>query len=230
MWKTNYPNEIRRYNRRTRRKSNPWLFTIWAVIILLAILGTAIGISWCVSNTMKETDAYWGSVIGGIVSGVFTYIGVLFTVYYYKRADKKKDIIRIRPFFYCKKYSSIDAESCTFLYVDSSWKADEKPRRPPYREVCCLKLTNVGNGMAYIEEVSIDGHDSTESVSFQYCYAVNDSIIVELVLEKNFELNEALFISFYDSDYNEYIQGVRLRGPAKDPMIQNMSPVCKDFT
>ena len=42
--------------------------------------------------------SYWGGIIGGMISGMLAFIGVFYTIRYYKESDEQKEKAAIQPF------------------------------------------------------------------------------------------------------------------------------------
>lgn len=42
--------------------------------------------------------SYWGGIIGGVVSGILSFLGVFYTIRYYKESDAQKERAAIQPF------------------------------------------------------------------------------------------------------------------------------------
>ena len=56
-----------------------------------------------ITDTLNSTwigslASYWGGIIGGIFSGVFAFLGVFYTIKYYKETDEQKEKIGVQPF------------------------------------------------------------------------------------------------------------------------------------
>jgi len=82
-----------------------------AVLIILLVV-TTVGILEMIKNSINGltvTDdlnatwissiaSYWGGIIGGILSGTLTVIGVIVTIRYYRDSDAKKRRIEYMPF------------------------------------------------------------------------------------------------------------------------------------
>lgn len=230
MPKTKYKDEIWRFWNRNRKRKSPWMFTCWAIIVLVVILSILVCVSLHVPRDLV-TDAYLGSIIGGAISGTLTYIGVVFTIHFYKRSELQNEIDRMQPSFYCKtKHYGAHEVSCYFTYEESCWNCkNTEPSwraRIPVRHT--LEFSNMGSGMAFLKELTIEGHNSSQTVSFLECYAIKESFCVEVTTTRDFDYHETCFLLFSDADDNEYIQEIGLFGNAPTMYIKNTSPVLKD--
>lgn len=83
-------------------------YTLLYILLFIIAIGVALTVAVIVQNTIHSSlnqlevnndlnstwlgavASYWGGVIGGVISGSFTVIGVILTIVYYKKADNKK--------------------------------------------------------------------------------------------------------------------------------------------
>lgn len=73
------------------------------VIVALVSIGIEAAIRDCVVLEQKETwvasvASYWGGIIGGVVSGILAFLGVFYTIRYYKESDAQKERTAVQPF------------------------------------------------------------------------------------------------------------------------------------
>ena len=50
------------------------------------------------STWIGSLASYWGGIIGGMISGTLAFIGVFYTIRYYKESDEQKEKAAIQPF------------------------------------------------------------------------------------------------------------------------------------
>lgn len=79
------------------------LVSIFCVVIMLAFFGSLI-IQHKLCGSVPEGQeatwtsspaSYWGGIIGGVISGALGFLGVFFTIRYYKESDYEKEIASI---------------------------------------------------------------------------------------------------------------------------------------
>ena len=84
-----------------------FLFAFIAISVLLTLVVEAlIRISiakLAINDTIDSTwigslASYWGGIIGGMISGTLAFIGVFYTIRYYKESDEQKEKAAIQPF------------------------------------------------------------------------------------------------------------------------------------
>ena len=50
------------------------------------------------STWIGSLASYWGGILGGMISGTLAFIGVFYTIRYYKESDEQKEKAAIQPF------------------------------------------------------------------------------------------------------------------------------------
>lgn len=80
-----------------RKKRNALLGVLVFLLIAIAVVALVsisieAAIRHCVVLGQEETWAasvasYWGGIIGGVVSGILAFLGVFYTIRYYKESD-----------------------------------------------------------------------------------------------------------------------------------------------
>ena len=95
-----------------RKKRNSFLSVVLFLICAVAVIAvTTIIIEHLlrcrVVPGQEETWAasvasYWGGIIGGVVSGVLAFLGVFYTIRYYKDSDAQKERAAVQPFLLVK--------------------------------------------------------------------------------------------------------------------------------
>lgn len=84
--------------------------------------------------------SYWGGIIGGVISGVFAFLGVFFTIKYYKESDEKKEKAAIQPFLLV----TVGADKAVKNGFTLGPESDEKKATEEIK----VTIKNIGNGFA----------------------------------------------------------------------------------
>ncbi len=180
------------------------------VFILLAIIITAI-IAKVIQNHIasfsvgNEMDSLWigsfasylGGTIGGIFSGAFAFLGVFYTIKYYKNSDDKKEKSAIQP----------------FLLVTSG--ADKTPKRgfevgekstvQDAKKDVNITIKNIGNGFASILVLHTGFNVGGLGYNKVLCVDEADYVFLKVdpkLLDDGFEFG----IQYIDAMRNEYVQ------------------------
>lgn len=155
-----------------------------------------------VNNEMNATwigsvASYWGGIIGGMISGILAFIGVFYTIHYYKESDEQKEKASIQPFLHVTVASGSSAMRGFSLGKLSEDKKEQKQVN--------VNIKNIGNGFANTLVVHTGANFG--GLAFNNVIAVGESENLFFVVDKN-ELNKGVHfgIQYIDSMRNEYIQ------------------------
>ena len=123
---------VERFGIETKKK-NKLLFFIMAVVILLALIALVLIVSVSVQLTIRDSIAslsidndanatwvsslasYWGAIIGGVISGVLSVIGVALTIRYYRSSDEVKNRLEHMPFLMCVMSRSLKRDNLSVV-------------------------------------------------------------------------------------------------------------------
>lgn len=105
MYRFGKPYEIGK-ERRTKRNALVGVLVLLFIAILLVVIVSIVmevAIRHWVVPGQEETWAasvasYWGGIIGGAVSGILAFLGVFYTIRYYKESDAQKERAAVQPF------------------------------------------------------------------------------------------------------------------------------------
>ncbi len=168
-----------------------------------------------VTNDLNATwigslASYWGAIIGGIISGVLTCLGVLWTIKYYKNSDKIKSRLEFMPFLNIevenmdkKKFDIVAEEKNTFTINGELIESDSKVKKIYYK----IKIKNIGRGFA--NTLVIQNGENHGGIIYKKLIQVNDSneFYFEINIKNNFSKDKIEFgILYIDCMTNEYIQ------------------------
>ena len=152
-----------------------------------------------IADTFKATwigslASYWGGIIGGIFSGVFAFLGVFYTIKYYKESDEEKGKIAIQPFLLVTVGTDKDAKKG--YEIDS--KANGKKRFN-------ITIKNIGNGFA--NTLVLHTGFNIGGIAYNKVILVGESDYLFLMIEPNSLKKGVTFgIQYIDAMRNEYIQ------------------------
>ena len=194
------------------KKKRKWISVLVVGVMVCGICFIAIGMSllieWIVrSYVVPEEEktwvaalpSYWGAILGGLVSGVFTFGGVYFTIRYYKRTDSEKERKSVQPFLFVEiNFDERRNPLIGFsLGDDEVGKAEQKEIR--------IAIHNIGNGFANTLRIYTGVND--EGIEYNRVIPVNESTYTYFVAKEG-RVNDGLpfCLHFLDSMGNEYSQ------------------------
>lgn len=183
-----------------------YLIAIIAISVLIALVVEArIRVSiakLAINDTIDSTwigslASYWGGIIGGMISGILSLFGVLYTICYYKESDEQKKKAAIQPFLNVTMASGGKATRGFSL-----GKSKEDMKRQLQVNV---NIKNIGNGFANTLVVHTGANFG--GLAFNNVIAVGESIDLYFMVDED-ELKKGLHfgIQYIDSMRNEYIQ------------------------
>ena len=143
--------------------------------------------------------SYWGGIIGGILSGALAFIGVFWTIRYYKESDVKRERASIQPFL------RVDIDTNVHMERFIGFALGEQPEDKNKQHKINLCIRNIGNGFANILVIKTGFNQG--GFEFNRVLSVTES--VQLALFYNVDrIEEGLpfEIQYIDSMTNEYLQ------------------------
>lgn len=200
---------------RTREKFKSNKITRKIVIVLIFFLILSIAFSVVFMLKMRDTIAnialnnsndatwisslgsYWGGIIGGVFSGAFAFLGVFFTIKYYKESDSQKDRISRQPFLLVIPGSN--------SHPAKGFSLGKKTSEDSKKTEVNITIKNIGNGFANILVLktgfNIGGH------AFNKVISVGESTpLFFMVDEDELKTGVSFGIQYIDAMRNEYIQ------------------------
>lgn len=203
------PNE----KKNDKRKSHARVIIFLIVAIVVVTAATI-----CIESVIKgyvtagqeatwtaSIASYWGGIIGGMVSGVLAFLGVFYTIRYYKESDAQKERAAVQPFLMIETHVDPRHEASNGFFIGEKTEDNEKLRRIDVR------IKNIGHGFAktlvvHTNQTPIGGH------AFNRVINVGESAYTFFMLNEE-DTSEilAFALQYIDSMTNEYIQNYELR-------------------
>ena len=174
-----------------------------AVIVLVSISIEA-AIRHCVVLGQEETWAasvasYWGGIVGGAFSGILAFLGVFYTIRYYKESDAQKERAAVQPFLMVELGQDPKRELRTGYSLGAGTDDKEK------QKTIHVAIKNIGHGFA--KTLVIHTGYNTGGMAFNKVITVGDCAYTFFVLNKdNLKEDMSFALQYIDSMTNEYIQ------------------------
>jgi len=193
------------------------------IIIIVSAFFTFV--IWNVANRYNCNSSFYsfvGGALGGIISGTFAFLGVHYTIRYYKDSDLEKERKSIQPFLLATLLKPGDKPSNS---IYSLLGADyiEKVRTSKTLD---FKIKNIGNGFA--RATLLESKDSNDEFDYNVVFDIGYTECFALVIsDKDICEKGAKFrLWFYDSMSNEYYQEYTIKKNAYDEIIvENGYPI-----
>lgn len=209
------------------RKGKHWCRMILLIIFLLGLLcALTIGVQnfiqrsiekLAVTNDLNATwigslASYWGGIIGGIISGALTVVGVILTIKYYRDSDAIKSRIEHMPFLmvevngYTDKKTDDSIIGGVKIYEINSKSINNdilEEKKLYYR----IRFRNIGQGFA--NTLVIYTGDNFGGIAYNELIQVNGNgeFCFEIHASKNMSGDEINFgVRYIDCMTNEYTQ------------------------
>lgn len=146
--------------------------------------------------------SYLGGTIGGIFSGAFAFLGVFYTIKYYKNSDDKKEKSAIQPFLLVTAGAN-KTPNTGFEVGEHSNKGDSKKN-------VNITIKNIGNGFANI--LVLHTGFNIGGIAYNKVLCSNESECIYLKIDSN-SLDDGVDfgIQYVDAMRNEYHQTYTLK-------------------
>ena len=144
--------------------------------------------------------SYWGGIIGGVFSGAFAFLGVFYTIKYYKESDMQKERASIQPFLLVTIGAHKDIPKGFSLGPNSGKEKNKEIK---------VTIKNIGNGFANTLVV----HTGFNLGGFAYnkLIQVNEAeYLFFMANSEEIQTGVSFQIQFIDSMRNEYIQEYKM--------------------
>lgn len=192
-----------------RKKRNSFLsvilFLVCAVVavavitIIIEHLIRSLVVSGQEETWAASVASYWGGIIGGVVSGVLAFLGVFYTIRYYKDSDAQKERAAVQPFLLVKVGQDNRRE------LSKGFSLGKVPEDDKKRKEVRVSIQNIGNGFA--TTLVIHTGFNIGGLAFNKVIPVGECAYTFFVVDPE-NLKEGLHfgIQYIDSMTNEYIQ------------------------
>ena len=191
------------------------------VLVCIAIPLTLLifGVHHCILRGIdNDTDAivinanYWSSIVGSLIAGFLTLIGVRLTISFYKESDRQQRRLEYMPYLMLRSCY----DSCN---LDSDFDAtyEQEGEFTEYN----IEIKNIGNQYAQLNEI----YDGLTSVVIGYSYVIpkDDSIFIRFRITKpSLYEGHKFYITYSDALGNNYLQKYNLRLPLDDSGYFNL--------
>jgi len=189
--------------------------TFLCVFILITVIATII-IAKLIQNHItnfsvcSEMDSLWigsfasylGGTIGGIFSGAFAFLGVFYTIKYYKNSDDKKEKSAIQPFLLV----TVGANKTPNTGFEIGQPSNESDSQKKVN----ISIKNIGNGFANI--LVLHTGFNIGGIAYNKVLCTNESECIYLRVESNLLDDGVEFgIQYVDAMRNEYHQAYTLK-------------------
>lgn len=200
------------------KKKNSQLKYWFLVILLIAILflltikveeylrviysGTKYGES-NIGTWLSSIASFWGAIIGGVIAGIISVVGIMITIRYYRNADYNNKMFENQPFInvtikntYMDEINKKLKDKRVIIYGDG--------KKTKYVN---FHIENIGKNFA---RMSIYKHKYTNfgGISFNEIIKANEILDSDLIIQINYdEIDSIEFeFQFFDCFRNEYSQ------------------------
>lgn len=179
-------------------------FLIAIVIVAIISIGIEAAIKHYVVLGQEETWAasvasYWGGIIGGVVSGILAFLGVFYTIRYYKESDAQKERAAVQPFLMVELGYDPRHELRTGFNLGD--RTDDKEKQKTINVV----IKNIGHGFA--KTLVIHTGFNIGGLAFNQVINIGDCVYTFFVINKdNLKDGASFALQYIDSMTNEYIQ------------------------
>lgn len=196
-----------RKEKRKKRKSllGVLVFLLVAIIIVAIIsIGIESAIRHCAVLGQEETwvasvASYWGGIIGGVVSGILSFLGVFYTIRYYKESDAQKERAAIQPFLL------VELVQDQGNYLSAGFGLGNRTDDKGKQKTINVAIKNIGHGFA--KTLVIHTGFNVGGLAFNKVINVGDHAYTFFVVNTdNLKDGVSFALQYIDSMTNEYIQ------------------------
>ena len=201
------PGEIRR--RKRNSFISVFLFLIFAVVLVAVItiilekLIRSFTVQGQEQTWAASVASYWGGIIGGAISGILSFLGVFYTIRYYKESDAQKERASIQPFLLVRVGQDNRCE------LSKGFGLGDVPKDPKKQKEVKVSIQNIGLGFA--NTLVVHTGANIGGLSFNKVIPVGESVYTFFIVDPT-QLKEGLNfgLHYIDSMTNEYLQEYRI--------------------
>lgn len=148
---------------------------------------------------VASTGSYWGGIIGGLISGILAFLGVFYTIRYYKESDAKKERAAIQPFLLVKVGRDNRNEA------QRGFSLGRVPEEKEKQKEIRVSIQNIGHGFA--NTLVIQTGVNIGGLEFNKVIQVGEAAYTFFVADaEKMKVGLPFSIQYIDSMTNEYIQ------------------------
>ena len=181
------------------------LFLLAAILI---VAGASIAIEaairhWVVpgqeGTQAASIASYWGGIIGGVVSGILAFLGVFYTIRYYKESDAQKERAEVQPFLLVELGQDPRHD------LRKGFSLGERSEDKEKQQTIHVTIKNIGHGFA--KTLVIHTGFNIGGFAFNKVITVGDCTYTYFVInEESLKAGATFALQYIDSMTNEYIQ------------------------
>lgn len=198
---------------------------VFLIFVVLIITGFTIGIEkllkcYVVVGQEATWDAsvlsYWGGILGGVISGLLAFLGVFYTIRYYKESDAQKERAAVQPFLFVGIMRDIRHEPSKGYTLGKNVKSDS-------RKEIYVQIKNIGNGFA--KTLVLHTGFNIGGIEYNRVINVGESEYTYFVVnEEDIEEEISFAIQYIDSMTNEYVQEYIVKKEQNSTVIESGYP------
>lgn len=171
----------------TRNRRNALIgilvFLLVAILIVAIVsIGIEATIRYLVVPGQEETWAasvasYWGGIVGGVVSGMLAFLGVFYTIRYYKESDAKKERTAVQPFL------MVELGQDPKHILRTRFSLGDRTEDKEKQQTIYVAIKNIGHGFA--KTLLIHTGFNIGGLAFSKVITVGDCAYTYFVLNKD---------------------------------------------
>lgn len=232
---------IQMYKGRERKFLKSILVILVYLLLILTIAITAINVMNTIQSSLNNISvkqcnelnstwlgsvaSYWGGVIGGIVSGSLSVIGVFLTIRHYKNSDAKKDRIKHLPFL---ELNILERKHINGVSLSKAYYIEGTNNRNDNNSKLFLlniKIENIGSGFA--KTLVLQTNENIGGVECSRLIKVNDTTDLQIEFYSNNvgESGLTFGIIYIDCMSNEYQQMYTIKFRKQNYYIESGYPI-----
>lgn len=179
-------------------------------VVHIATGNVAIDSAW-----IGSVASYVGGIVGGLFSGTLAFLGVYYTIRYYKESDIEKERMAHQPFLHV----TYGAEGEVLDEYKLGQPSDQKKNEKKF----FFTIKNIGNGFATTSVVRTG--ENFGGMAYEKVITIGKTETIAFVVDSQKLKDGIIFqLMFIDSMHNEYIQTYRIKQTEQRIEIENGYP------
>ncbi|GAU78536.1 hypothetical protein [Fusibacter sp. 3D3] len=156
-----------------------------------------------ISTWISSLSSYWGGILGGLVSGIISFFGILITIRYYRSNDVINKILENQPFLNLKVVSVLNSNDNNLLKNDYLCELGIGKHSVDV----LIEIENIGKNFAR----TLVYHNGNNIGGFAFNHVINSGMKLDrtVYIKVNFnDFNEIknFQLQYFDCFMTEYIQ------------------------